>query len=161
MRGLSTICCVLALFVLAVFTGTAQETRRGPAAERIEQFRKIRLMEALKMDEETSVRFFSRYDKHMEALHAIGKDRAALVDQLQLLIRQNKSDAELEKTMSDIAANDEKASAERERFLTDIRDILPLKKVAEYIVFERNFNQNLREIMREIAAGRWNRGKSE
>jgi hypothetical protein len=37
---------------------------RGPAAERIEQYKKIRLMEEVQMNEETSIRFFARYKTH-------------------------------------------------------------------------------------------------
>ena len=57
-----------------------QPPSRGPGAERIEQFKKVRLMEVLKMDEETSIRFFARYDKFLEGLRAVQKEHNALID---------------------------------------------------------------------------------
>ena len=56
---------------------------RGPGAERIEQFKKVRLIEVMNMDEETSIRFFARYNKHLESMRTIQKDHNALIDQLQ------------------------------------------------------------------------------
>ena len=50
----------LALFMPFANGSTQDQAQmRGPAAERIEQFKKVRLMEVLKMDDETSIRFSS------------------------------------------------------------------------------------------------------
>jgi Skp family chaperone for outer membrane proteins len=129
---------------------------RGPAAERIEQFKKVRLMEVLKMDEETSVRFFARYNKYEETLRTIQKDHNALVDQLQDLTKSNANNSDIEQAIKDIGMSEEKIAETRSKFLEELKGVLSLKQVAEYVVFERNFNKNLREIMRDIAKERWN-----
>jgi uncharacterized protein (DUF2342 family) len=133
-----------------------QPPTRGPAAERIEQFKKVRLMEVVKMDEETSVRFFARYNKYEETLRTIQKDHNALVDQLQDLTKSNANNSDIEQAIKDIGMSEEKIAETRSKFLEELKGVLSLKQVAEYVVFERNFNKNLREIMRDIAKERWN-----
>jgi hypothetical protein len=132
---------------------------RGPAAERIEQFKKVRLMEVLKMDEETTIRFFARYNKFEETLRAIQKDHNELIDQLQMLSKSNANNSDIERAIKDIGMSEEKIVETRSKFLEELKDVISIKQVAEYVVFERNFNKNLREIMRDIAKERWNRQK--
>jgi translation initiation factor 2 beta subunit (eIF-2beta)/eIF-5 len=132
---------------------------RGPASERIEQFKKVRLMEVLKMDEETSIRFFARYDKYAETLHAIQKDHNTLIDQLHKLTKSNANNSDIEQALKDIGMSEEKIAETRSKFLEELKGVISIKQVAEYVVFERDFNKNLREIMRDIAKERWNRQK--
>ena len=123
---------------------------RGPAAERIEQFKKIRLMEELKLDEATSIKFFARYNSHQEELRKLNQKRNDIIDELQILRRRDVSDAEYEKTLQELKALADPAVELRVKFLNEISEILSPKQVAEYVIFERNFVQNLREIMREM-----------
>jgi hypothetical protein len=132
---------------------------RGPGLERIEQFKKVRLMEVMKLNEETSIRFFVRYNKYTETLRDIQKNHNELIDQLKDLSRSNSSNSEIERTIKDIGMNEEKIAETRSKFLEDLKDVLSIKQIAEYVVFERDFNKNLREIMRDIAKDRWNRPK--
>ena len=130
---------------------------RGPAAERIAQYKKIRLMETLQMNEDVSIRFFARYNKHEDNIRAIGKEHNELIDQLQNLSRSNASDADINKVIKDIRMSEEKILEERSKFIEELNGVLSTKQIAEYIVFERNFNKNLRELMRDIAKERWDR----
>jgi len=134
---------------------------RGPGAERIEQFKKVRLMEVLKLDEETSIRFFARYNKFVESLRGIQKDHNVLIDQLQKLTKSSANNSEIEQAIKDIVLCEEKIAETRSKFLSELKDVLSVKQIGEYVVFERNFNKNLREIMQEIAKGRWNRQRQE
>ncbi len=152
---ITAVCAVLLLPVL--LSAQDQGMRRGPGSERIEQFKKVRLMETLKMDEATSIRFFTRYDKYVESLHAIQKDHNALIDQLQNQMKTDASTSELEQTIKDIQMNEEKIAESRSKFLEELKDVISVKQIAAYVVFERNFNRNLREIMQDMAKGRWNR----
>ena len=130
---------------------------RGPAAERIAQFKKVRLMEVLKFDEETSIRFFARYSKYEASLHAIQKDHNALIDRLQEIVQSHGTNSEIEQVIKEIGLSEEKIAETRSNFLEELKDIISVKQVAQYVVFERNFNKNLRDIMRDIAKERRNR----
>jgi hypothetical protein len=75
------------------------------------------------------------------------------------LSKSNSNDAALENVIKDIGLSEEKLLEERTKFLKELRDILSLKQLSQFIVFERNFNKNLRELMRDVARDRWNRRK--
>jgi len=149
----------LILMVCSNLLAQDQPPMRGPAAERIELFKKVRLMESLKMDEGTSIRFFARYNRYTESLRAIQKDHNALVDQLQKLTNSNASNSDIEQAIKDIGMIEEKIAETRSKFLGELKEVISIKQIGEYVVFERNFNRNLREIMRDIAKERWNRQK--
>ena len=151
---------IVVFFAIAVSSNLAaqdQPPMRGPGAERIEQFKKVRLIEVMNMDEETSIRFFTRYNKHTETLRALQRDHNALIDDLQKLSKSNAKNAEIELLIKDIGMSEEKITETRAKFLEDLKDVISIKQVAQYVVFERNFNKNLREIMRDIAKERWDR----
>ncbi len=144
-------------FMLSQVAAQDQLPMHGPAAERIAQYKKLRLIEVVQMNEETSVRFFARYNKHEENIRAIGRERNELIDQLQELSKSNSKDAALENVIKDIDLSEEKMLEEHTKFIKELRDILSLKQISQFIVFERNFNKNLRELMRDVAKDRWNR----
>jgi len=150
------------LFLLMISPTMSSQDRfpkRGPGAERIEQFKKIRLMEVLKMDDETSIRFFTHYNKYEERLRAIQNEHNTLIDQLQELSSSNANNSDLARAIKDIGISEEKIAETRSKFLEELKGVISIKQIAEYVVFERNFNKNLREIMRDIARERWNREK--
>ena len=161
MRTIRTLHLVLiaVFFMLTHVIAQDQLPMHGPAAERIAQYKKVRLMEVVTMNEETSVRFFARYNKHEENIRAIGMERNELIDQLQKLSKSNSSDAAMENIIKDIGMSEEKVLEERTKFIGELRDILSLKQLSQFIVFERNFNKNLRELIRDVARDRWNRRK--
>ena len=152
-----TIVLISIFFMMTQVVAQDQLPMRGPAAERIAQYKKLRLMEVVQMNEETSVRFIARYNKHEENIRAIGREQDELIDQLQKLIKSNSNDAALENVIKDIGMSEEKVLEERTKFIKELRDILSLKQMSQFIIFERNFNKNLRELMRDVARDRWNR----
>jgi hypothetical protein len=127
---------------------------RGRAQERVEQWKKIRLMEVLKLDEETSIRFFARYNRHMDAMRAIGKERSDVVDEIEGLMKEKGKDADILGAIESLAAKEAAVAQERNRFLVGLKDVLTVRQIGALVVFERTFNQNLREIMQDIAKER-------
>lgn len=158
---MGTIITVGIFTMMSAFNLIAQDrlSMRGPGTERIEQFKKVRLMEVLKMDEETSIRFFTRYNKYEETLRDIQKDHNALIDKLQKLSQSGANNSDIERVIKDIGMSEEKITETHSKFLEGLTEVISIKQVAEYVIFERNFNRNLREIMRDIAKERWNRQK--
>ena len=131
--------------------------REGPATARLEQFKKVRLLEALKLDEETSVRFVTRYNKHQDAMRDVNQKRNALIDQLQAMSKSGAADAEIDKTIKDLIGTETKVTEARTKFLADLKDVLSMKQIAQVIVFERNFYRDIRDTIRELAQDRQDR----
>lgn len=145
------------LFVVSSVCLMAQAQNRplGPRqAERVEQFKKIKLMDALKLDEETSIRFFAKYNKHQEAMREINMKREGMIDQLQAMRKAESSDAEMEKVIKDLISMDAKVTEARTKFVEDLKTVLSVKQIVDYMVFERNFLQNIRQLMQELTQER-------
>ena len=146
---------IFALAISCALTLHAQdETPPFRAAQRVEQFKKLRMIEALKLDDNTSVRFFVKYSKHEDAIKEINKQRNDLIDQLQDMRKSNSDDAKMEKIFSDLTALDTKQADERLRFLDDVKAVLSPQQIADLIIFERNFARNIRQMMQEMARER-------
>lgn len=153
---------ILLSVLLAAVVGVAAAQDQMPmpprAAERLEQYKKLRMMEVLMLDEETSLRFFTRYNKHRGELADLNKKRDGLLDDLARLRRENASDKDFQKVIDDLRNMADPAVEARGRFFDDIAKILTTKQMADYLVFERNFYRNVREIMREMQGQRMRGG---
>lgn len=134
--------------------GKMNEEHRAAALEKIENYRKLRMVEVLKLNEETSVKLIARYTKHREAVRNFEKDRMAVVDKLETLLASNSSDADYNKAFNELNEIEKKMYEARSKYLTEIKEILTAKQVAEYLVFERNFMRDIREIARDIQQNR-------
>lgn len=129
----------------------------GPGAQRVEQLKKVRMMEVLKLDEETWIRFFSRYNKYQDELREIARRREEVVRGMASLRKTGAGDSELEKAIQDLRAVDGRWLEARDRYWKELRGILSVKQLADYLLFENNFNRYLRELMRETQRERMQR----
>ena len=145
---------VLALTAFASAQAQDLPPVSGRAGERLEMWRKMRIQEVLRLDEETSVRFFARYSKHTQQFREINLQRNSLVDQLSLTNRSGSSDAERQKLIDKLMQSEEEITHAKLAFLEDLKELLTPRQLASYIVFERDFNKNVRDILRQLAQER-------
>ncbi|MBI5464383.1 MAG: hypothetical protein HY966_05460 [Ignavibacteriales bacterium] len=144
----------LPVFLISAFGQDQLPPGPGPAMQRVEAYKKIKLMEVLKLDEQTAIKFFSRYNTHSESIRELNQRRNALVDQLQAMGRTKAGDAEIEKVIKQLINSESELLDVRTKFFTELKEVLSIKQIAEFIVFERNFNQNIREMLRDLARER-------
>lgn len=142
-------------FAVALLLGLAAAAAQplggppGRASERIEQWRKIRLVEMLDMKEEVSVRFFARRNDHEKAKRELFKERDAALDRLERLIRVGAPAAEFEKAFAELADVDARVAVGEKEFLNGLSDILTIDQRAKMVLFDRRFEGELREAMKE------------
>ena len=117
--------------------------------DRIENLRKVRLVEVLELKEDQSVRFLARMNEHDKARRGLMKERGEALDRLERLIRNKADDSEYEKAFADVAAVDDRLMSERRGFFAGLTDILTPTQRAKVLIFERRFEKELREAMRE------------
>lgn len=145
---------ILFLCVCMMFAGTvlrAQPTRMGDERpfERIEQWKKVRLIEVLGLKEEESVRFFARFNEHETRQRELAKQRDEVLDKLERLVRNHADDKEIEKVFPEVIAAGDNLIEERHSFFVSTADILSAEQRAKLLLFERHFERELREAMRE------------
>ena len=127
-----------------------QDPPDGRQWERISQWRKIRLIEMLSMTEEQSVRFFARMNEHDTARRSLMKEKGEALDRLDRLVRNRADAQEYEKAIPEVLSADEKIRAEQRRFFDSLPDVLSAEQRAKFLLFERQFEKELREAMREV-----------
>lgn len=133
-----------------------QDERRG--FERIEHFKKVRLIEILDLKEEQSVRFFARLNEHDAAKREIIQERMKALDKIDRLVRNNADSSEFTKVFAEVAAANAKLFQEDVKFFNSLADILTAEQRGKYLLFERRFERELREAMRDVQRRRMHMG---
>lgn len=132
--------------------------QQGPPFERIERFKKMRMVEMLDLKEEQSVRFFARYNEFENTRKDLNHQKDEALDKIERLIR-NKADAkEYEKLFAEVEAINRKIGDEKLKFFNSLGDLLSIEQRAKLLLFERRFENELREAVREAQQrrrGRW------
>jgi hypothetical protein len=145
------------LFLIVCWQSDAQ--RRMPPAdrpgggqrgERLERFRKMRLIEVLNLNEDEAVRFFAKQNAHEDKVHDLMKARNDALDNLDAAIKDNKDPQDLQQLMDNALDFDKKLFAERERYHKELRDSLTSLQFAKFLVFERNFGRQVRDALEEM-----------
>jgi Spy/CpxP family protein refolding chaperone len=150
------------LFCLFIIYGTAALAQDppgpppfgGPGATKFEQFKKMRIIEALRLDDETAIRFVTKYNKFTEEMREFGKQRNEISERLEEALRNKAGDEAVDKIIKEFIQHEGKSEELRNKFYQGLREILTTKQIAQYIVFEKNFNQNIRDVMREMTQDR-------
>ncbi|MCX6144226.1 MAG: hypothetical protein NTZ35_13505 [Ignavibacteriales bacterium] len=140
----------LAICSVVVAAQDAQAHVQGKAAERVEQYKKIRMMEVLGLDEQSSIKFFTRYDKNLEVMKDLRQKQVQTLARIQSLRKSKASDNEYAKVVSDLRSLEDRVNQTKSKYIDDLKDALTSKQLAEYLVFELRFQQNLRDLVRDM-----------
>ena len=154
---------LLVSLTIAIVSQSAQAQPFGPDErkpfERIEHFKKVRLIEMLDMKEEQSVRFFARLNEHDNAKRDMMKEKMDVLDKIERLVRNHAEEKEFEKLFPEVAALNEKLAQEDQKFFSGLSDVLSAEQRGKYLLFERQFERELREAMRDIQHRRMRMGQ--
>jgi hypothetical protein len=155
-----SICLLVTMLSQPVYAQTRPFEGRGPQRgmeqrmERLQNLKKLRLMEVLHLGEEASIRFFARYNKFEEELRDLEEERNALIDRLERQLDEGGKPETYQDQFNALFAVGQKVLDVRVRFYNEIRSILSPEQVAGLIVFERNFNRQIREMIQDVQRGR-------
>jgi hypothetical protein len=147
---------LIAISVTPLFLWAQDDEAPPPskALERVEQFKKIRMMEVLALDEQTSIKFFARYTRHQRALQELRRKQVQALGRVQALRKSKAADAEYAKVIQDLQSLEAEGRDAKLKYLEELQGILSNKQIAEYLVFELRFQQNLRELIRDAQKNR-------
>jgi len=158
---------LLALALLMPVAAAAQPGGPGSprgwqrSVERIEHLKKVRLVEMLDLTEEQSVRFFARRNDHENTIHSLMKEKNDRLDRIERMVRNAADPADIEKAFPDVLATEAKMHQEREKFFRSLSDLLTAEQRAKYLLFERQFERELREAMRDARQRRYRGAEGE
>jgi Spy/CpxP family protein refolding chaperone len=122
--------------------------------ERIERLRKVRLIEMLDLKEDQSVRFFARMNEHDKVRKELKRQKGEVLDRIERLVRNHAEDQEFEKEYPVVRSIDAKLAEENWNFFDTLKDILTPEQRGKFLLFERHFEVELRDAMREAVRQR-------
>ncbi len=152
---------LLALLLLTAGGLTAQQQRmRNPRQnkiDRVERLKQMKLMEDLQLGEEESVRFMAKRKVHEEQMRDMEEERSRILDELAISLEDKAGDDKISGTCDRVLETDRKMFEERKRYQDEMRKLLSPVKYAKLLIFERNFQSQVRDAMRRSIG----RGKSK
>jgi len=119
--------------------------------EKLDQLEKIKLIEALDLDEETSIRFFARRNESRREVQELEKKSDDIIFELEKSFdSENKNQAEKqEQLISEFLKTRESLELKRNQFINSLDDILSTEQTAKLIVFEKKFRDEIRNVLFE------------
>jgi len=121
---------------------------RPKAKERIEQLKKIRLIDILELDESGAEKFFARYNQYQKKVEESLSNLRQAVSDLENSVRTKTNKDYSRKSDVVIDKQAELANAVSEK-LRALKSILTEEQYAKFIVFESNFAAQLQKMILE------------
>lgn len=142
---------VFSIFLLSTLMLNAQGMRlrdNGPL-KKIEELEKIKLIEALNMDESTTLKFFARRTKFRDEQTQLFQEANKILNQMEETAKKtnDKNDPEIKKQIEQYFNVENKILQNRESFIYSLNDILASQQIAEYLVFEKKFRDEIRNVL--------------
>lgn len=142
----STILLVILLIPVTYFAQPWTGGKHDKQLQKIEQLEKIRLIEILDLDEETSIKFFAKRKQFQQNIRNYHEQLKVKIDDIEFLKFENLKSDELKKLTDEILAIQKKIFEERMNFILGMREYLPENKILKYLVFERKFKEEIDNI---------------
>lgn len=140
---------ILAVTLGAAFDATAQNEQGAEkkGRERIEQLRRVKLIEALELNEEQAVRLSVREKEYREELRALKKRRDNLVSDLRALIEDKADEGSVRKQLAAINEVNLQLVQKKHTYLLSLEDMLSMEKIGKIILFEERFWKEVRRLL--------------
>ncbi|TSA29574.1 MAG: hypothetical protein D4R68_02020 [Ignavibacteriales bacterium] len=140
------------LFSILLSTSYSQERMRQGKdqrpLQRIEQWEKIKLIDALNLNEDTAIRFFARRHENQKKMKEILDQRDDAIKSIEDEIKNgNQNDASYKDKVNNLLLLEGSISKERENFLRSLSDLLSPMQIAKMMVFEHRFRKEVRETL--------------
>jgi hypothetical protein len=117
--------------------------------EKIEQLEKIKIIETLKMDEQTTLKFFSRRTEFRDKVKDLMDKENNLLNKMDDYIKssKDKNNSKYQGLIEQYFDLDRKIFDAKKSFITSLSDILSQEQIAKLLVFQKQFREEVREIL--------------
>jgi Spy/CpxP family protein refolding chaperone len=144
-----TLCTLVLPFAASAQPGPEDENAR----QRIEEFRRLKLIEVLDLDEEQAVRLMSREKDFRKQEKVREKKREELMAELKELVNSDAHDDRIRQQIETLSEFNQSMMKAREDFVFSLSDILSMKQLGKLVLFEQRFSRELRKMILDRARG--------
>ena len=146
---LAVILCLIAVDAAALLAQPAPRAR-----ERLEQFKKLKLIETLDLDDKTAEKFFVVYNRGSNAVEQAKEELEQALTELYSTLESGADEAQI-KSKTDFALRKHEATLKAvSDMMTSVRGVLSPAQYARYIIFEARFHKEVRRQIMEMSE-RW------
>lgn len=137
------------LFCLIAISFSQPFNEKDPRAI-IEKVRIYRLTQELDLTTEQAVKFFPKLNELQKIEKNFQKEKIEILFELKTLLRDHATDKEILKTVSKYEDAQKKKIEGQVKKLKEIWEILTPAQRAKYLIFQEEFNREIREMIKEI-----------
>lgn len=141
---------LLAMLLLLTLPLSAQDgppLPEGKNRERLEQLRRIKLIEALELNEEQAVRLSVREKDFREKQKDLMEKRQKMADELRELVEDEADDAAIRAQLAKINEIGVQMVNDKHAFLLSLNDFLSMQQIAKIVLFEQKFSHEVRRLL--------------
>jgi len=126
----------------------------GKVLERIEQMEKIKLIEILELDEETSIKFFVRRNEFHKKQKGLMDEREKFLADIEESLKDDRSDdIYYKQSVAKLMDLEVRIFHERQNFFNSLLNLLTPQQIAKLTVFEFKFKRELTQSLLERGRG--------
>jgi len=116
---------------------------------KINELEKIKLIEILEMDEETTLRFFARRNEFRKSAESIMDKRNKMLADFEKMIKNDEieNNSVYETNVSNIIEIEKSLLKNRIEFIESLDDILNKEQIGKFVVFDFRFKRDLRDMI--------------
>lgn len=122
---------------------------REKMRERIEDLRKVKLLDVLDLQGDQVEKFFVIYNKHQAKFREVQDKVDNTAKELQGAIGRGAADAELAEKTLELRKQIKELERVIETRFDDVKPVLTTKQYAQYVVFEARFRDELQRMIME------------
>lgn len=147
-KSLWMLFCIGIMLVAGVAEAPAQKAAK--AKQRILQFKKMKLIETLDMDDQTAEKFFVLYNAKQKKVEEAKQRLDSALRVMRSTLRSGASDKEIEeKSLEALSLHDAMLSAHRD-MLESAKNVLNARQYATFLIFETTFHDEIRKILQDM-----------
>jgi len=150
---------LLTFIVVTVISAQPQPWNKGdfppdrkPPREKFEQLEKLKLIEILNLDENTTLKFFARRQESMNKVFKLGQQREEMLEEIEQKFRKGDSennDKFYKSKIDKILEIENKMLEERKNFIYSLEDILTKEQIMKYVIFDFRLKREIMDMMKD------------
>lgn len=134
---------VVFLSILLASASLHAQTRNPKMLQKIEELRKIKLLDVLDLEGEQVEKFFAIYNKHQHSLIKNRTDIELAAKSINSMLESGAADGKLAQETEALRKAIRDRSKVLEARFDDVKSVLSPKQYAAYVVFETQFQEEL------------------
>ena len=144
---MKTIILFLILLIIPVSYSQNKMKMHKVRMNKLEQLERLKLIDVLDLDEETTLRFFVRQKEIRNRMEEYKKEGVKLLTKMKYLINNDDKKDELKSTTDYYLALGEKIANKKTGFVKSLSDIFTEEQIARLLIFEMKFREDIRGML--------------